>query len=76
VGLTFVVDKRRIRVERDPTLCDLLNEAVGHLGGVTEPQDKSCVSCVLVHCVCSYSSFFHHFVEELFIYFLCVDFEK
>jgi hypothetical protein len=31
---------------------------------VTEPRDKSCVSCVLAHCVCSCSSFSHHFVED------------
>jgi hypothetical protein len=43
VGLTFVVDKGRIRLERDPTLRGHLNEDVGHLGGVTKPQDKSCV---------------------------------
>jgi hypothetical protein len=41
VGLTFVVGKGRIRVERDPALCGRLNEEVGHLGGVTEPRDKS-----------------------------------
>jgi hypothetical protein len=51
VGLTFVVGKGRIRVERDPAFCGRLNEEAGHLGGVTEPRDKSCVSCVLVHCV-------------------------
>jgi hypothetical protein len=51
VGLTFVVGKWRIRVERDPALCGRLNEEVGHLGGVTEPRDKSCVSYVLAHCV-------------------------
>ena len=51
VGLTFVVGKGRIRVERDPALCGRLNEEVGHLGGVTEPRDKSCVSYVLAHCV-------------------------
>jgi hypothetical protein len=43
VGLTFVVGKGRIRVERDPALCGRLNEEVGHLGGVTEPRDISCV---------------------------------
>jgi hypothetical protein len=69
VGLTFVVDKGRIRVERDPALCGHLNEEVGHLGGVIEPWDKSCVSCVLAHCVCSCSSFSHHSVEDLFISF-------
>jgi hypothetical protein len=42
-----VVGKGRIRVERDLALCGCLNEEVEHLGGVTEPQDKSCVSCVL-----------------------------
>jgi hypothetical protein len=31
---------------------------------VTEPRDKSYVSCVLAHCVCSCSSFFHHSVED------------
>jgi hypothetical protein len=76
VGLTFVVGKGRIRVERDPALCGRLNEEVGHFGGVTEPQDKSYVSCVRVHCVCSCSSFSHHSVEDLFISFCCVDFEK
>jgi hypothetical protein len=35
---------------------------------VTEHRDKSCVSCVLVHCVCSCSSFSHHSVEDLFIF--------
>jgi hypothetical protein len=40
VGLTFVVGKGGIRVERDPTLCGRLNEEVGHLGGVTEPRCK------------------------------------
>jgi hypothetical protein len=75
-GLTFVVGKGRIRVERDPALCGRLNEEVGHLGGLTEPRDKSCVSCVLVHCAYSCSSLSHHCVEDLFIYFWCVDFEK
>jgi hypothetical protein len=51
VGLTFVVGKGRIRVERDPALCGRLNDEVGHLGGMTKPRDKSCVSCVLAHCV-------------------------
>jgi hypothetical protein len=41
-----------------------------------EPRDKSCVSCALVHCVCSCSSFSHHSVEEFLIAFWCVDFEK
>jgi hypothetical protein len=56
-------------VERDPTLCGRLNEEVGHLGGVTESRDKSCVSCVLAHCVCLCSSFSYHSVEDLFISF-------
>jgi hypothetical protein len=73
VGLTFVVGKGRIRVERDPALCGRLNEEVGHLCGVTESRDKS---CVLAHCVCSCSSFSQHSVEELFISFWCVNFEK
>jgi hypothetical protein len=76
VGLIFVVGKGRIRVERDPALYRRLNEEVGHLGGVTEPRDKSCVPCVLAHCVCSCSSCSHHSVEDLFISFWCVDFEK
>jgi hypothetical protein len=75
VGLTFVVGKGRNRVERDTTLCGCLNEEVGHLGGVTEPRDKSCVSCV-PHFVCLCSSFSHHCVEDLFISFWRVDFEK
>jgi hypothetical protein len=68
-----VVGKGRIRVERDSTLCGRLNKEVGHLGGVTEPRDKS---CVLVHCVCLCSSFSHPSVEDLLISFWCVDFEK
>jgi hypothetical protein len=71
VGLNFAVGKERIRVERDPALCARLNEEVGHLSGVTEPRDKSCVSCVLAHCVCLCSLFSHHSVEDLFM-----DFEK
>jgi hypothetical protein len=71
-----VVGKGRIRVKRDSTLRGRLNEEVGHLGGVTEPRDKSCVSCVLVHCSYSCSSFSHPSVEDLFISFWCVDFEK
>jgi hypothetical protein len=71
-----MVGEGRIRVERDPTLCGCLNEEVEHLYGVTNQWDKSCVSCVLAHCVCFYSSFSHHFMEELFISFWCVDFEK
>jgi hypothetical protein len=43
-----VVGKGRIRVERDPALCGRLNEEVGHLGGVTEPRDKSCVFVFLL----------------------------
>jgi hypothetical protein len=76
VGLTFVIDKGRIRVERYLALCGRLNEKVEHLGGVIEPRDKACVSCVLAHCVCLCSSFSHHSVEDLFIPFWCVDFEK
>jgi hypothetical protein len=71
-----VVNKGRIRVERDPALYGRLNEEVGHLCGVVEPQHKSYVSCVLAHYVCSCSSFSHHSMEELFISFWCVDFEK
>ena len=76
MGLTFVVGKGRIRVERDLAFCGCLNEEVGHLGGVIEPRDKSSISCALVHCVCSCYSFSHHSMEELFISFWCVDFEK
>jgi hypothetical protein len=76
VGLTFVVGEGRIRVERDPTLCGRLNKEAGHLCGVTEPQDKSFVSCVLAHCVCLCSLFSHHSVEDLFISFWSLDFEK
>ena len=64
VGLTFVVGKGRIRVERVLALCGRLNEEVGHLGGVTEPQDKSCVSCVLVYCAYFCSSFSHHYMKD------------
>jgi hypothetical protein len=75
-GLDLCGRQRRIRVERDSSLFGRLNEKVGHLGGVTEPRDKSSVSCVLAHCVCLCSSFSHHFVEDLYISFWCVDFEK
>jgi hypothetical protein len=71
-----VVGEGRIRVERDPTLCGCLNEEIGHPCDVTKPRDKSCVSSVLAHFVCLCSSFSHHFMEELFISFWCVDFEK
>jgi hypothetical protein len=73
VGMTFVVGEGRIRVERDQALCGCLNEEVGHHCGVTEPRDKSCVSCVLAHCICSCALFSHYSVEELFISFWCVD---
>jgi hypothetical protein len=76
VGLTFVVGEGKNRVERDPALCGRLSEEIGHFCGVTEPRDKSCVSCIFAHYVCSYSSFSQHFLEELFISFWCVDFEK
>jgi hypothetical protein len=76
VGLTFVVDEGRIRVERDPALCGRLNEEVGHLLWCDQPRDKSCLSCVLVRCVCLCSSFSHPSMEDLFISFWCVDFEK
>jgi hypothetical protein len=52
------------------------SQQVGQLCCVTEPWNKSGVSCVLAHCVCSCSSFPHHFMEELIISFWCVDFEK
>jgi hypothetical protein len=39
-------------VIRDPTLHGLLNEDVGDLSGVIEPQSKSLVSCVLDYWVC------------------------
>jgi hypothetical protein len=35
----------RIRVERDPALCELLNGDVGHLSGVLNFRNKSCVTC-------------------------------
>jgi hypothetical protein len=47
-----MVDEGSIRVERYLALFGCLNEEVGHLCGVTEPRDKSCVSCVVAHCVC------------------------
>jgi hypothetical protein len=61
-------------VERDSALCGRLNEEVGHVDGVTELWDESCVSWVLAHCICLCSSFPHHSVEDLFIYFWCVVF--
>jgi hypothetical protein len=67
-----VVGKGRIRVERDPALCGRLNEEVGHLSGVTEPRDKSCVSCVLAHCICLCSSFLSPFHERfVYIFLMC-----
>ena len=47
-----MVEEGRIRVEIDPALCGCLNEDVGHLCGVTEPQIKSCVLVCLL--LCSY----------------------
>jgi hypothetical protein len=35
----------RIRVERDPALCELLNGDVGNLCGCPNFENKSCVSC-------------------------------
>jgi hypothetical protein len=35
----------RFRVERDLTLCELLNEDVGHLCGELNFGNKSCVTC-------------------------------
>jgi hypothetical protein len=46
-----MVGKGRIRVERDLALCGRLNEEVGHLGGVTEPRDKSCLLCSCSLCL-------------------------
>jgi hypothetical protein len=76
VGLTFVVGKGRIRVERDLTLCGCLNEEVGHLGGVTEPR-INLVSLVflLIVFVCVLRSLTIPW-KILFISFWCVDFEK
>jgi hypothetical protein len=71
-----VIGGWRIRVERDLALCGRLNEKVEHLGGVTEPRDKSCVSCVLTYCDCSCSSYSCYFVEDLPINLWCVGFEK
>jgi hypothetical protein len=51
VGLTFVVGDGGIRVERDLAVCGCLNEKVGHLCGVTEPQDKCCVSSSFSLCL-------------------------
>jgi hypothetical protein len=58
VGLTFVVGKGRIRVERDPPLCGRLNEEVGHLF-VVRPNlginimSLVFLSIVFVHIICS-----------------------
>jgi hypothetical protein len=73
----LVEDHKKVCITRSfeqILMCGL--DLYGHLGDVTEPRDKSCVSCVLVHCVYLCSSFSHHSVEELFISFWCVDFEK
>jgi hypothetical protein len=66
-----VVGEEMIRVERDSALCGRLNKEVGHLYGVTEPWDKSCVSCVHDYCVCSSFSYSHYFVEDFPIYLWC-----
>jgi hypothetical protein len=71
-----VVGEESIRVERDPDLCGHLHKELGHLGGVTEPQDKSCVSCGVNYCDCSCSSYSHYSVEVLLINLWCVGFEK
>jgi hypothetical protein len=59
-----VVGEESIRVGKDLALYGCLNEEVGHLGSVTEPQDKSCVSCVIDYCDCFCSSFSHHTLER------------
>jgi hypothetical protein len=66
-----VVGEGMIRVERYLTLCRCLNKEVGHLYGVTEPWDKSCVSCVHDYCDCSYFSYSRYFVEDFPIYLWC-----
>jgi hypothetical protein len=40
---------KMLRVERDPTLCELLNGNVGHLCGELNLRNKSCVTyaCLL-----------------------------
>jgi hypothetical protein len=76
VGLAFVVDEGMMRLERDSALCGRLNQEVAHLCGMIELRYKSCVSYVLAHCVCWFSSFSHRSVEKLFISFYYVDFEK
>jgi hypothetical protein len=47
----------RIRVERDSTLCALLNGDVGNICGWPNFRDKSCVFCVcsfqFTYCSCS-----------------------
>jgi hypothetical protein len=52
------------------------NEEVGHLGGVIEPRNKSCVSYVHNYYDCSCSSYPHYFVEDMPINLWCVGFEK
>jgi hypothetical protein len=66
-----VVGKGRIRVERDPALCGRLNEEVGHLGGVTKPRDKSCVSYVLAH-LCLFVFFVLSPLRGRFVYIFLV----
>jgi hypothetical protein len=41
--LSSAVDEGRIRVGKDLALCGRLKWEVGHLSGVTDPLDKSCV---------------------------------
>jgi hypothetical protein len=47
----------RVRVERDPSLCELLNIDVGILCGWPNFENKSCVYCVysfrFTYCSCS-----------------------
>jgi hypothetical protein len=49
----------RIRVERDPTLCELLNEDLGNLCGWPNFTNKSCVSiCLFLFNFCCIFVFF------------------
>jgi hypothetical protein len=56
IELDLVDHSERVRVERDLTLCELLNGDVGHLCGELNFRNKSCVTCAcllrFIYCSC------------------------
>jgi hypothetical protein len=62
ICLLFLLDlgdrSERIRVERDPTLCDLLNRDICNISGWSNFGNKSCV-----YCACSYRFTYCSYLE-------------